>query len=49
MATFYDKLSSGAIAALIIAGVGGAVAGIVAATQSDDVEPSAIVVSGFRP
>lgn len=49
MATFYDKMSSGAIAALIIAGVGGAVAGIVAASQSDDVEPTAIVVSGFRP
>src|SRR5262245_30086489 len=44
-----DKLSSGAIAALIIAGVGGAVGGIVAAAQSDDVTPSSIVVSGFRP
>lgn len=42
-------LSSGAIAALIIAGVGGAVAGIVAASQSDNVTPSSIVVSGFRP
>ncbi|MFN8001290.1 MAG: hypothetical protein U0X75_09780 [Acidobacteriota bacterium] len=35
--------------ALIIAGVGGAVAGIVAASQSDNVTPSSIVVSGFRP
>jgi hypothetical protein len=42
-------LSSGAVAALVIAGVGGAVGGIVAATQSDDVTPSSIVVSGFRP
>jgi hypothetical protein len=42
-------LSAGAIAALIIAGVGGAVAGIVAASQSDNVTPSSIVVSGFRP
>lgn len=42
-------LSPGAVAALIIAGVGGAVAGIVAASQSDNVTPSSIVVSGFRP
>ncbi|MGH9834045.1 MAG: hypothetical protein ACREBD_02930 [Blastocatellia bacterium] len=42
-------LSSGALAALIIAGVGGAVAGIVAASQADNVTPSSIVVSGFRP
>jgi len=42
-------LTSGAIAALIIAGVGGAVGGIIAAAQSDNVTPSSIVVSGFRP
>lgn len=42
-------LSAGAIAALIIAGVGGAVAGVIAAAQSDNVTPSSIVVSGFRP
>jgi hypothetical protein len=42
-------LSAGAIAALIIAGVGGAVGGIVAASQSDNVTASSIVVSGFRP
>lgn len=42
-------LSPGAVAALVIAGVGGAVAGIVAASQSDNVTPSSIVVSGFRP
>ena len=41
-------LSTGAIAALIIAGVGGAVAGIIAATQADDVTPSSIVVRGLR-
>jgi hypothetical protein len=44
-----EGLSAGAIAALIIAGVGGAVAGVVAASQSDNVTPSSIVVSGFRP
>lgn len=44
-----EGLSAGAIAALIIAGVGGAVAGIVAASQSDNVTPSNPVVSGFRP
>jgi hypothetical protein len=42
-------LSSGALAALVIAGVGGAVGGIVAASQSDNVTGSNIVVSGFRP
>jgi hypothetical protein len=44
-----QDLSSGALAALIIAGVGGAVAGIIAASQADNVTPSSIVVSGFRP
>ena len=44
-----EGLSAGAIAALILAGVGGAVAGIVAASQSDNVTPSSVVVSGFRP
>jgi hypothetical protein len=48
-ATKSEGLSSGALAALIIAGIGGAVAGIIAASQSDDVTPSSIVVSGFRP
>lgn len=43
------QLSPGAIAALIIAGVGGAVAGIIAAAQADNVTPTSIVVSGFRP
>jgi hypothetical protein len=42
-------LSAGALAALIIAGVGGAVAGVVAASQSDSTSASSIVVSGFRP
>ncbi len=44
-----DKLSPAAVAALIIAGVGGAVGGIVAAAQSDNITPSSVVVSGFRP
>lgn len=42
-------LSTGAIASLIIAGIGGAVGGVIAATQADNVAPSSIVVSGFRP
>jgi hypothetical protein len=42
-------MSGGAIAALIIAGVGASIAGIIAATQSDNVTPTSIVVSGFRP
>lgn len=48
-ATKSEGLSNGALAALIIGGIGGAVAGIIAASQSDDVTPSSIVVSGFRP
>lgn len=44
-----EPISAGALAALIIAGVGGAVGGIVAASQSDEVTPSQIVVSSFRP
>lgn len=48
-ATKSEGLSSGALAALILAGIGGAVAGIIAASQADDVTPSSIVVSGFRP
>lgn len=43
------KLSNGAIAALIIAGVGGAVGVIIAAANADNVTPTSIVVSGFRP
>lgn len=42
-------LSAGALTALILAGVGGAVAGIVAATQSDSVSPGQIFVSTFTP
>ncbi len=48
-ATKYEGLSPRALAALIIAGIGGAVAGIIAAAQADDVNPGGIVVSGFRP
>jgi hypothetical protein len=48
-ATKSEGLSNGALAALIIAGIGGAVAGIIAASQADDVTPSSISVSGFRP
>ena len=48
-ATKYEGLSPRALAALIIAGVGGAIAGIIAAAQADDVHPGDIVVSGFRP
>ena len=48
-ATKPEGLSNGALAALILAGIGGAIAGIIAAASSDDVTPSSIVVSGFRP
>ena len=44
-----SEWSNGALAALILAGIGGAVAGIIAAAQADDVTPSSISVSGFRP
>ncbi|MCI0664410.1 MAG: hypothetical protein L0220_25405 [Acidobacteria bacterium] len=43
------ELSKGGIAALVVAGVGGATAGIIAATQSDETTPTSIVVSGFQP
>ena len=43
------ELSTAGIAALVVAGVGGATAGIIAATQSDETTPTSIVVSGFRP
>ena len=45
----FKKLLIPSLAALIIGGIGGALAGIIAASQSDDVTPSSIVVSGFRP
>lgn len=48
-ASLGSGLSTGAIAALVIAGIGGAVGGVVAASQADNVAPSSIVVSGFRP
>ncbi len=47
--TLGTGLSTGALASLIIAGIGGAVGGLIAATQSDNVAPSSVVVSGFRP
>jgi hypothetical protein len=43
------EMTTGGIAALAVAGVGGATAGIIAATQADEVTPTSIVVSGFRP
>ena len=43
-------ISGGALAALILLGVGGAVAGIVAATQGDSSNPSIVSgLSSFRP
>jgi hypothetical protein len=47
--SLHKGMSGGAIAALIIAGVGASVAGIIAAASSDNVTPTSIVVSGFRP
>lgn len=43
------SLSGGALAALILVGIGGAVTGVIAATQGDDVNASTTIVSGFRP
>jgi hypothetical protein len=43
------RLSSGAVALLIIAGVGGALGGIVASSESDSVTPSSVVVSSTQP
>lgn len=42
-------LSSGALAALLIAGIGGAITAIVAITQSNDTPASSLNISGFRP
>jgi hypothetical protein len=47
--SFGAGLSGGALALLLIAGVGLAVAGIIAATQSDEVTSGSVVVSSFRP
>lgn len=43
------SLSGGALAALILIGIGGAVTGVIAATQGDDVNSSNTILSGFRP
>lgn len=48
-ASLGTNLSTSALAALIIAGIGGGVGGAIAVSQSDNVAPSSIVVSGFRP
>lgn len=42
-------ISTGALAALLIAGISGAIIGVVAATRGDDTTPSQVNVSGFRP
>jgi hypothetical protein len=42
-------LGSGALAALLIAGIGGAITAIVAITQSNDTPASSLNISGFRP
>jgi hypothetical protein len=47
--SFGTGLSGGALALLLIAGVGLAVAGIIAATQSDEVSNGSVVTSSFRP
>jgi hypothetical protein len=48
-ATKPSRLGTGAIAALVIVGVGGALAGVVSAAEGDDVTPSSVVVSSPRP
>lgn len=42
-------LASGALAALLIAGIGGALVGIIATTQGDDTTVPQLNISGFRP
>lgn len=42
-------IGTGALAALIIAGIGGAIIGVIATTQGDDLTPNQVNVSGFRP
>ncbi|MFN7928480.1 MAG: hypothetical protein U0Y68_11120 [Blastocatellia bacterium] len=42
-------IGAGALAALLIAGIGGAIIGVIAVTQSDDTTPSQVNVSNFRP
>ncbi|MFN0124578.1 MAG: hypothetical protein ACKV2V_29100 [Blastocatellia bacterium] len=42
-------MSAGAVAALVIAGVAGATAGVVAASQSDATSANSIIASNFRP
>jgi hypothetical protein len=42
-------IGAGALAALLIAGIGGAIIGVIAVTQGDDITPSQVSVSGFRP
>lgn len=42
-------IGAGALAALLLAGIGGAIIGVVAVTQGDDLTPSQVNVSGFRP
>jgi hypothetical protein len=42
-------IGAGALAALLIAGIGGAIIGVIATTQGDDITPSSVNISGFRP
>ncbi len=42
-------LSNGALAAFILAGIAGTIAGLIAVTQSDDTTPNSLMVSGYRP
>lgn len=42
-------IGAGALAALLIAGISGALIGVIAVTQGDDTTPSQVNVSGFRP
>lgn len=42
-------LAAGALAALLLAGIGGAIVGIVAVTQANDTTATSVNISGFRP
>jgi hypothetical protein len=48
-ASFPLSLTAGTIAALLLGGIGAGVAGAIALTQADNLSPSSVIVSGFRP
>lgn len=49
LTSYPTSLTAATIAALMMAGIGAGVAGAIAITQADNLSPSSIIVSGFRP